>query len=125
MIENYLTPAEIEKLGIAVNGLGVLGSQVVLRQRPDLLQAAHRNLQKLRQEEPDLLRRMDEMARKTSDESALRLIEDLDRLPTDAMPCIALARRCLLACAFLGHCIAISSHPPVQQQAQVADKTLH
>ena len=59
-----------------------------------------------------MLKRLDHAARQSKDESALRLIEDLETMPADAMQSLHAARRCLLAAAFLGHCIAAHNHPP-------------
>jgi hypothetical protein len=107
----YLTASEIETLGMIVNALGVAGSQLILRHRPELYLHAQANLQKCRGEHEELLKRLDHAARQSKDESALRLIEDLETLPADAMQSLHAARRCLLAAAFLGHCIAAHNHP--------------
>src|SRR5213082_879360 len=81
--ELYLTAGEIETLGMIVNALGVTGSQLILRHRPELYLHAQANLQKCRGEHEELLKRLDHAA-----------------------------RRCLLAAAFLGHCIAAHNHQP-------------
>jgi len=111
LTELYFTAAEIETLGRLVNGLGIIGSQLILRNRPDLYPQAHANLRKCKSEYEELLKRLDRIARQSEDESALRLIEDLDVVPTDATQNLLVARRCLLAAAFLGHCIVSYSHP--------------
>jgi len=91
--------------------IGIAGSQLILRHRPELYLHAQANLQKCRGEHEELLKRLDHAARQSKDESALRLIEDLETLPADAMQSLHAARRCLLAAAFLGHCIAAHNHP--------------
>ena len=111
LAELYFTAAETEMLGRLVNGLGIVGSQLILRNRPDLHLQAHANLRKCKSEHEELLKRLDQIARQSEDESALRLIEDLDVVPTDATQNLLVARRCLLAAAFLGHCIVSYSHP--------------
>ena len=53
-----------------------------------------------------MLRQLDKLARDSGDKSALRLIEDLARIPANLIQILAVVRRCLMASAFLGHCIA-------------------
>src|SRR5437762_4767952 len=106
LTELYFTAIEVETLGRLINGLGIIGSQLILRQRPDLYLRAHANLRKCKSEHEDFLKRLDEISRQSEDESALRLVEDLDVMPVDAMQSLNAARRCLLAAAFLGHCLA-------------------
>jgi hypothetical protein len=129
MTETRFTHPEMEKLARLVNNFGILGSQLICRSsqlmcrilgsqlichsQPDLGQLAHANLQNLKISDEQLLRRVNQLARKSGDEGALRLIEDLERLPSaDPMQSLSLARRCLLASAFLGHCIAAASRHP-------------
>ena len=121
----YLTAAEIETLGMVVNALGVVGSQLILRHRPELLLHAQANLRKGKAEHEDLLKRLDQAARHSQDESALRLIEDLEILPADAAHSLQAARRCLAAMAFLGHCIAAHGHPPAAAIARHEHKRLN
>ena len=108
-----------------VNSLGIVGSQLILRHRPDLYLQAHANLRKCGGEHEDLLKRLDHFARQSKDESALRLIEDLDIMPADAVQSLQAARRCLLAAAFLGHCIAAHSHPATAALAPHEHKRLN
>src|ERR1700730_2816993 len=84
MTEQYFTAGEIEILGKGVNSLGIMGSQILLRHRPELYLQAHANLRKCRKDSEELLKRLDHMARQSKDESALRIIEDLDVIPEDA-----------------------------------------
>src|SRR5438552_18822469 len=85
-----------------VNALGVTGSQLILRHRPELYLHAQANLQKCRGEHEELLKRLVHAARQSNDESALRLIEDLEMMPDDAMHILPSARRRLVGDAFLG-----------------------
>jgi len=95
----------------AVNLLG-RAQKLAPQERSVALLYAQANLQKCRGEHEELLKRLDHAARQSKDESALRLIEDLETMPADAMQSLHAARRCLLAAAFLGHCIAAHNHPP-------------
>jgi len=121
----YLTPAEIETLGMVVNALGFAGSQLILRHGPELYLHAQANLRKFKSEHEELLKRLDQAARQSQDESALRLIEDLEMMPADVVQSLHAARRCLLAAAFLGHCIAAHRHPPAAAVARHEHKRLN
>jgi len=125
MTEQFFTAGEIEILGKVVNSLGIMGSQILLRHRPELYLQAHANLRKCRKDSEELLKRLDHMARQSKDESALRIIEDLDVIPEDAAQSLHVARRCLLASAFLGHCIASFSHPRSETVVRLQDKRLN
>ena len=125
MTEQYFTAGEIEILGKVVNSLGIMGSQILLRHRPELYLQAHANLRKCRNDSEELLKRLDHMARQSKDESTLRIIEDLDVMPEDATQSLHIARRCLLASAFLGHCIASYSHPHSETVVRLQDKRLN
>jgi hypothetical protein len=126
MTETFVTPGEIGNLARLVNYFGIIGGQLISRSRPQHYQRAHANLQNFRRGSKELLEKVDAMARKTGDESALRLAEDLEREPADLAQGLNLARRCLLASAYLGHCIAEADRA-VSTTATPAqpDKTLH
>jgi hypothetical protein len=49
---------------------------------------------------------LDELAREKNEEIPSRMIEDLARVPSDLAQALSMIRRCLLASAFLAHCIA-------------------
>lgn len=119
------TTAERERLGVVVNNLSFYASQVMLQQSPELSKRALANLDKIKEQDDALLRRLDEVAREQGDESPLRVIEDLVRLPTDIAQMMTLVRRCLLASAFLGHCLAQPSHPSLAAEALSSEKRLH
>ena len=121
----YLAPGEIETLGMIINALGVVGSQLILRHRPELYLHAQANLRKCKSEHEELLKRLDQAARQSHDESTLRLIEDLELMPVDAVQSLHAARRCLLAAAFLGHCIAAHRQPSAAAVARHEHKRLN
>jgi hypothetical protein len=126
MAETFLTPSEIGELARLVNSFGIIGGQLIAKSRPEHYQRAHANLQNFRRSNKELLERIDGMARQTGDESALRLSEDLEKVPTDVAQALQLARRCLLASAYLGHCIAAVDRAADPQPVTVqAGKTLH
>jgi hypothetical protein len=59
----------------------------------------------------DLLKRLHELARDQGEESPQRLIEDLARMPSDAVQPLTVLGRSLLVASFLGRCIAEPSSP--------------
>jgi hypothetical protein len=107
--DGRFTRLEIEHVGRLINGLGIMGCQILFRSSDVLNRRAYALLQKIRQQEEPILRRLDQLARLSNDESALKLIDDLgSQHPNDAVENLKLARRCLAASAFLGHCIVLS-----------------
>ena len=120
-----LTATERERLAVIVNNLCFYASQIILQGSPVLSQRALANLAKMKKEEEALLKRLDEVAREQGDESLLRVIEDLARLPTDVSQMMTLVRRCLLASAFLGHCLAQPTPSSVPAETQGSEKRLH
>jgi hypothetical protein len=120
-----LTATERERLAVVVNNLCFYASQIILLGSPILSQRALANLAKTKNEEEALLKRLDEVAREQGDESLLRVIEDLTRLPTDVSQMMTLVRRCLLAAAFLGHCLAQPTHSSAPTETQRSEKRLH
>ena len=100
-------------------------AQVMLRTSPELLNRALANLTKVKNEEEPLLRRLDEIAREQGDESPLRVIEDLAHHPNDVAQTMTVVRRCLLASAFLGHCMAQPTDPQLASEALHTEKRLH
>lgn len=120
-----LTITERERLGVLINNLSFYASQIMLQGSPELAKRALANLDKMKNEDDALLKRLDEVARDQSDESPLRVIEDLVRMPTDIAQMMTLVRRCLLASAFLGHCLAQPAHPVPAAEALSLEKRLH
>jgi hypothetical protein len=126
MSETYFAVTEVEQLARLINSLGIVGAQLMVRHRPDHYQRAQTNLQNFRHKNRELLDRVHSLALKSGDESALRLVEDLERVPPDAMQALVLVRRCLLASAFLGHCIAHAERSAVQpSDVQPVARQLH
>jgi hypothetical protein len=123
--EPRLSMADVEPVAKLINGFGILGSQLQSRQRPDLYQRAVQNLVYYRQHHGDLLARLHAIARKTKDESPKRLIEDFDMPIPDAMTYLALARRCLLVCAFLGHCLTMIATVQPAVRSPAPQQILH
>lgn len=121
-----LTVTEREKLGVLVNNLSMFAAQLVTCRGTDVPMQALANLAKLKKECEPLLKRIDELARHSGDESALRLIEDLPRMPRDLLQALNIIQRCLLASAFLGHCLAQPVIGHLRCEEEVAEgKRLH
>ena len=112
------TAAEREKIGVLINNISVYAAQIVSHNAPEFSTLALANLAKVKKDQDELLRRLDELAREQNEESALRLIEDLPRVSADIGQMLSLVRRCLLASGFLGHLLAQPTH------AQVASEEL-
>ena len=119
------SPAERERLGVVVNNLSIHAAQMMLQTSPEFSLRALANLAKVKKEDEALLKRLDAAAREQEDESPLRLIEDLARVPTDVAQILSLVRRCLLASAFLGHCMAQPTHPEIAAEVLGPEKRLH
>jgi hypothetical protein len=124
-LRSMFTTTEREKLGVLVNNLSVFAAQIVAQGGADFSARAIANLAKLKHEQEELLKRLDELARDQSAESALRLIEDLPRISADVAQMLTLVRRCLLASAFLGHLLAQPTHPQAAAEALAQEKRLH
>ena len=103
------TSTERERLGVIVNNIGIYGSQLIQQTGAEFTRMALANLARVREQNHEVLRRLDELAREQGEESPLRLVEDMVRLPADAAQILTLLRRCLLVSAFLGRCLAESS----------------
>ena len=109
-----LTATEREKLGALVNNISIHAAQLITRTSSELFTRAVANLVKMKNEHEDLIKRVDELAREQNEESPLRLIEDLQRVPADVAQMLTVVRRCLSASAFLGHLLA---QPSLSQPA--------
>ena len=117
---------ETIQIGRLINGLSVFGCQLIKLNSLEFRRKAVALLQSVRQQHEVLLKRLDRLARSSGEESALRLIEDLNTPPGDVARELLVARRCLAACAFLGHCVAIlGPRPTLQAQADRAGQSLH
>src|SRR5262245_29971868 len=118
------TATERERMAVLINNLCFYASQLVIQSSPEISQRALLNLGKVKNEHEPLLKRLDEIAREQSDESPLRVVEDVVRLPNDVAHMMRLVRRCLLAAAFLGHCLA-QPICTVSAEAPSSDKRPH
>ena len=117
---------EMAQIGRLINGLGVLGNQLIRHSVPEHRRRASAILRTVKQQHEGLLRRLDGLARSSGDESALRLIEDLSGPAADIIRQLDLARRCLAASAFLGHCIVtLGARPALQDQNERFKQRLH
>ena len=119
------TATEREKFGVLVNNFCIYATQLINRDGSAFSTCALVNLGKAKKENEDLLRRLDALARESGDESPLRLIEDLARVPTDVAQMLTLVRRCLAASAFIGHWMAQPIHAQISTEAPLEEKRLH
>lgn len=119
------TPKERERLGVLVNNISFFGTQLIHQTEAQLTRRALANLATVKKEDDALLKRLDELAREQGEESPLRLIEDLTRMPGDAAQMLTLLRRCLLVSAFLGHCIAQPNFAETPGAQPHREKRLH
>lgn len=106
------TAAERERIGVLINNISIYVAQILSNTAgTNVTTRALANIAKVRRENEDMLRRLDEFAREHFEESPLRLIEDLPRVPLDVAGLLTLVRRCAMASAFLGHCLAQPTDP--------------
>ena len=124
-MQPHFTPLEAERIGMLINNIAMFAAQVVHRNVPEFARLSVENLMSMKVEDEALLKRLDEMARQQGDESSLRLIEDLAAAPADMLQSLNLVRRCAMAVAFLGHCIATPRQTQGPAATARADKRLH
>ena len=120
-----MTVAEGEVLAKLINGFGMLGAQMLSRTRPDLCARAIGNLKDCRDTYGDVFKKLHALSRRQGDESPLRMIEDIEIQPADTIGYFRIAQRCLLACAFLGHCAAHLAPASVTPEIAPKEKRLH
>src|SRR5260221_10851237 len=119
------TAAERAKLGILVNNICIYATQLIGQGKPGFSTLALTNLANLQKEDAEFLKRLDGLAREHGDESPLRLIDDLARVPANMAQTLMLIRRCLAASAFIGHCIRQPDYPGFTSEMLSAEKRLH
>jgi hypothetical protein len=119
------TAAEREKMAILVNNICIYATQLIVHDGVGFATRALANLAKVKKENEDLLKRLDQLARESGDESPLRLIEDLTRMPSDMAQMLTVVRRCLAASAFIGHCLAQPDHPGITLETLSRETRLH
>ena len=120
-----LTHREIEQLGKLVNAFSAMGQQVIAATSADMCHRAHELLHKVRRQDEPFLKRLDKLARLTNDESPLQLMSDIKSTPGDVVEGLKLARRCLGACMFLGHCMVLYSRTEAILAAPDLAKSWH
>lgn len=116
---------EREKMGVLVNNLSIFAAQIIAPSGAEFSTRAAANLAKLRKDQDELVKRLDELAREHNEESPLRLIEDLPRAPVDIAQMLTVVRRCLLVSSFLGHLLAQPTHAQAAAEALGQEKRLH
>ena len=119
------TLIEREKMGILVNNVAVFGAQILSHSSSEFVARALANLTKLKNENEDLLKRLDGLAREHNEESPMRLVEDLSAARGDVAQMLTLVRRCISAAAFLGHLLAQPTHPPTTALLLRQENRLH
>jgi hypothetical protein len=119
------TALERERMGVLVNNTCIYATQLINHDGPDFSTRALVNLVKVKKENEELLRRLDELARQQRDESPLRLIQDLASTPITIGQMLSVVRRCLAASAFIGHCMAQPDHPGIASETLSQEKHLH
>jgi hypothetical protein len=117
------SPEDINIVGRLINNLSFVGSQLLAITRPELYQHARANLKTIQRDFSKFVKRLDTLGSQTKDLRVGRLLEDIERTPTDAAGILTLANQCFLAVAFLSHCLVVGApapspeplpaHPPV------------
>ena len=124
-LKMVFTSSERQRLGVLVNNISFYATQLISQTAPELTKRALANLAAVKKDEEALLKRLDEIAREQGEESPLRLVEDFTKLPSDAAQMLALMCRCLLAAAFLGHCLAQPDHGEMPGEPLADEERLH
>jgi hypothetical protein len=118
-VSAVFSATERQKLAVLINNFSVFASQVITLSGADFRTRSLRNLAAVKKRHPQLLGRLDDLARDQNEEIPSRLIEDLARMPSDLAQAISLIRRCLLASAFLAHYLA----QPAEEQGEPIGKS--
>ena len=108
-----------------VNNISFYATQLISQTSIELTKKALANLATVKREDAALLKRLDQLARDQGEESPLRLIEDFTTLPSDAAQMLTVLRRCMLATAFLGHCLAQPDVPEMSSEQLAGEERLH
>ena len=118
------SPEDINVLGRLINNLSFVGSQLLAITRPELYRHARANLRTIQSDFSEFVKRLDALGSQTNELRVGRLLEDIEKTPTDAAGILTLANQCFLAIAFLSHCLVIGAsapgpeplpaHPPVR-----------
>jgi hypothetical protein len=111
-----LSPEDINVLGRLINNVSFVGSQLLAITRPELYQHARANLQTIQRDFSEFLKRLDELGSQTKEVRVGRLLEDIEKTPTDVAGMLALANQCFLAIAFLSHYLVIGAAVPGRER---------
>src|SRR5438874_12781105 len=80
-LRTAFTATEREKIAVLVNNFCVYATQIISRSPPEYLTRARANLAMVKNDQEDLLKRLDELAREQNEESPMRLSEALQTSP--------------------------------------------
>ena len=116
----HFSSEDIRLIGRIINNVSFVGSQLLAMRRPELCQRARLNLKTIQNDFGDFVRRLDSLGSQADgvrtgrllEDGVGRLMEDIERTPTDAAGILTLANRCFLAIAFLSHCLVIAAAAP-------------
>jgi hypothetical protein len=111
---------DIKLVGRLINNMSFVGSQLLVIRQPELYKRARANLKTIQRDFGEFVSRLDALGSQANDvcEGRLledrvgRLLEDIERTPTDATGILTLANRCFLAVAFLSHCLVVGASAP-------------
>ncbi len=106
------SPEEINVLGRLINNPSFLGSQLLAITRPELYRHARANLKTIQNDFSEFVRRLDALGSQANELRVGRLLEDIEKTPTDAAGILTLANQCFLAVAFLSYCLVIGASAP-------------
>jgi hypothetical protein len=106
------SPEDVNVLGRLINNLSFVGSQLLAITRPELYRLARTNLRTIQSDFSEFVKRLDALGSQTNELRVGRLLEDIERTPTDAAGILTLANQCFLAVAFLSHCVVVGASAP-------------
>ncbi len=78
------SPEEINVLGRLINNPSFLGSQLLAITRPELYRHARANLKTIQNDFSEFVRRLDALGSQANELRVGRLLEDIEKTPTDA-----------------------------------------
>ena len=103
---------EVQAIASLVNNFCIAGSQIMQRDRPDIWRKACANLRNIHKSNQDLTRTLDDIGKRTNEESIYDVLSSLDQRANDAAGILSMTRRCLNVSAFLAHCLASAEVSP-------------
>jgi len=116
----HFSSEDIRLIGRIINNVSFVGSQLLAMRRPEVCQQARVNLKTIQNDFGYFVRRLDALGSQANEartgrwleDGVGRLMEDIERTPTDAAGILTLANRCFLAIAFLSHCLVVGAAAP-------------